>query len=172
MLRDVEVNDPPAVMEQDDEDEQDATRDSRYGEEIHRAQRRDVIREERSPCLRRRATRPPHEPGDGSLRHRNAQLAQLAVDARSAPERIRGGHLHDECTNGCIRTRAARTTSRGAPRPLAAEPMAMPTHDGVRVHNDQGCAPILPRVGEQHPKQSISVAELRTPHGALEHGQC
>ena len=47
----------------------------------------------------------------------------------------------------------------------------MPTHDGVRVHDDQGCAPILPRVGEQHPKQSISVAELRTPHGALEHGQ-
>ena len=47
----------------------------------------------------------------------------------------------------------------------------MPTHDGVRVHDDQGGAPILPRVGEQHPKQSISVAELRTPHGALEHGQ-
>jgi len=47
----------------------------------------------------------------------------------------------------------------------------MPTHDGVRVHDDQGCAPILPRVGEQHPKQSISVAELGTPHGALEHGQ-
>ena len=47
----------------------------------------------------------------------------------------------------------------------------MPTHDGVRVHDDQGCAPILPRVGEQHPKQSMSVAELGTPHGALEYGQ-
>ena len=47
----------------------------------------------------------------------------------------------------------------------------MPTHDGVRVHDDQGCAPIPPRVGEQHPKQPISVAESRTPHGALEHGQ-
>jgi len=47
----------------------------------------------------------------------------------------------------------------------------MPTHDGVRVHDDQGGAPILPRVGEQHPKQSISVAELGTPRGALEHGQ-
>jgi hypothetical protein len=37
--------------------------------------------------------------------------------------------------------------------------------------DDLGCAPILARVGEQHPKQSISVAELGTPHGALEHGQ-
>jgi len=47
----------------------------------------------------------------------------------------------------------------------------MPTHDGVRVHDNQGCAPIPPGVGEQHPKQSISVAELGTPHGAFEHGQ-
>jgi hypothetical protein len=47
----------------------------------------------------------------------------------------------------------------------------MPTHDGVRVHDDQGCSPIPPRVGQQHPKQPISVAESRTPHGALEHGQ-
>ena len=47
----------------------------------------------------------------------------------------------------------------------------MPTHDGVRIHDDQGCSPIPPRVGEQHPKESISMAELGTPHGALEHRQ-
>jgi hypothetical protein len=51
MLRDVEVHDPPAVVEQDYEDEQDWTRDGWYGEEIDRAQRGDVIREEGSPCL-------------------------------------------------------------------------------------------------------------------------
>ena len=62
MLRDVEVNDPPAVVEKDDEDEQDST-DNGYSKEIDRAQRGDVIREEGSPCLRRRAPRPPHEPG-------------------------------------------------------------------------------------------------------------
>src|SRR4030088_1347299 len=45
MLRDVEVHDPAAVMEKDDEDEQDSTRDGRDGEEIHRAQCREVIRE-------------------------------------------------------------------------------------------------------------------------------
>src|SRR5258705_9463547 len=46
MLRDVEVHDPPAVMEQDDEDEQDSARDGRDDEEIHRAQRWDMVREE------------------------------------------------------------------------------------------------------------------------------
>jgi hypothetical protein len=47
----------------------------------------------------------------------------------------------------------------------------MPAHHGVRVHDDQGCAPIPPRIGEQHPKDSISLAELRTFYGALEDRQ-
>ena len=51
MRRDVEMNDPPAVMEKHDEDEQDSTGDGWYGEEIDRAERGDVIREEGSPGL-------------------------------------------------------------------------------------------------------------------------
>jgi len=112
MVSNVEVNDPPAVMEQDDEDEQDATGEGWYGKEIDRAQRSDVIREEGSPGLRRRAMRSPYEPGDGSLRDRNTQLAQLAVDARRAPERICRGDLYHECTNGCGCARAAWTGPR------------------------------------------------------------
>ena len=47
----------------------------------------------------------------------------------------------------------------------------MPAHNGVRVHDDQGCAPIPPRSGEQHPRASISVAELGTLYRALEDRQ-
>jgi hypothetical protein len=47
----------------------------------------------------------------------------------------------------------------------------MPAHDGVRVHDDQGCAPIPSRVGEQHPKESIPVAELGTRYSAPEDRQ-
>jgi hypothetical protein len=47
----------------------------------------------------------------------------------------------------------------------------MPAHDRVRVHDDQGCTPIPPRIGEQHPKTSISVAELGTLCSALEDRQ-
>jgi hypothetical protein len=75
MLCDVKVHDSPAVVEQDDEDEQDSTCDGWYGEEIDRAQRGDVIREEGSPCLRRRPMRSSHKPGDGSLGDLNAQFA-------------------------------------------------------------------------------------------------
>ena len=67
MLRDVEMHDPATMVQQDDEDEQDATGDRWDGEEVDRAQRGDMIREEGSPGLRRRPTRSPHQPGDGPL---------------------------------------------------------------------------------------------------------
>jgi hypothetical protein len=51
MLSDVDVHDSPAVMQQDDEDEQDSARDGRYGEEIDRGQRSDMIRQEGTPRL-------------------------------------------------------------------------------------------------------------------------
>jgi hypothetical protein len=38
MVRDVDMNDPPPVMQQHDEDEQDAAREGRYREEIDRDQ--------------------------------------------------------------------------------------------------------------------------------------
>jgi hypothetical protein len=50
--------------------------------------------------------------GSGSFPRLDAQFAQLAVDSRSAPERILGGDLHHECTNGHVRTWAARTGPR------------------------------------------------------------
>jgi hypothetical protein len=47
----------------------------------------------------------------------------------------------------------------------------MPAHDRVGLHDDHGRSPILPRPGEQDPKQSIARAELRTPNRAPENRQ-
>jgi hypothetical protein len=47
----------------------------------------------------------------------------------------------------------------------------MPTHDSVGLHDDQGRSLILPRLGEQDPKQSIARAEVRTPDRAPENRQ-
>ena len=47
----------------------------------------------------------------------------------------------------------------------------MPTHDSVGLHDDQGRSPILPRLGEQDPKQSISCAKVRAPDRAPENRQ-
>jgi hypothetical protein len=52
-----------------------------------------MVVEERLPGLRRRATLSGQESGHGSFRDRDAQLEQLAVDARGSPKRVGSGHL-------------------------------------------------------------------------------
>jgi hypothetical protein len=47
----------------------------------------------------------------------------------------------------------------------------MPAYDGVRPHDDQRRAPVWPGMGEQHPTQSISLAELGPRDRALEDRQ-
>jgi hypothetical protein len=47
----------------------------------------------------------------------------------------------------------------------------MPSDNRVRLHDDQGRAPLRPRLSEQHPKQSIARAEWRMLDGAPEDGQ-
>jgi hypothetical protein len=54
---------------------------------------------------------------------------------------------------------------------MAPEPLAMPTHDRVRLDYDQSRAPVRPRLREQHPKQPISRTQLRTSDRAPEDSQ-
>lgn len=51
MLRDVEVHDPPTVVHEQHEDEQDSAGEGGDGKEIDRHQRGDVIRQEGPPRL-------------------------------------------------------------------------------------------------------------------------
>ena len=52
VLGDVEVDDPPAVVGEHDEDEEDAEASGGHGEEVDRDQVADVVGEERPPGLR------------------------------------------------------------------------------------------------------------------------
>src|SRR5882762_6600051 len=105
---------------------------------------------------------PPEEPRHGPLRDRDAQLAQFAVNPRRSPQRIRRGHLADEGSNGRIRGGPPRTCPSRAPRPLTTEPLAVPPHHGVGLHDDHGGAPLLPPFGEEDPKESVPHTELWT----------
>src|SRR5262245_23546163 len=53
-----------------------------------------------------------------------------------------------------VGTRRRRSESR-------AEPVAMPPHDDVRLHDDQGGVPVLPDSGQYDPKQSVARLEAR-----------
>src|SRR5918996_367158 len=53
--------------------------------------------------------------GDGALGDVDAELEELAVDARGAPERIRGGHLPDQGGDLGVEGRAPSGRTAGEP---------------------------------------------------------
>ena len=81
---DVKVDDPPAMVSEHDENEEDAQAGGGHGEEVDRHQVPDMVGEERPPGLRRSGTTLRHEAGDGALGDVDAELQELAMDARGA----------------------------------------------------------------------------------------
>src|SRR5258707_13430209 len=69
MLRDVEMQDTPAIVADDKETVEDAERDRGHGEEVHRRNRFPVILKKRAPTVGWPGIprRPLHPAGDGSL---------------------------------------------------------------------------------------------------------
>ena len=60
--RDIDVQNAPTVVGEDDQDEEQATRDCRHREEVDGDERADVVLEERPPRLGRRPTPTGHQP--------------------------------------------------------------------------------------------------------------
>jgi hypothetical protein len=86
VLGDVESDDPPAVVSEDHEDEEDAEASGGHGEEVDRDQVADVVGKERPPGLRGARAVLRHEPGDSALGYLDAKFQELSVDAQGPTE--------------------------------------------------------------------------------------
>jgi hypothetical protein len=82
------VDDAPSVVRQHDKHKQHAEGSRGNREEVDRRDLRDVVGEEGTPRLRRRTTGTPEVFRHSGLRHIDAKLLQLAVDAWRSPEII------------------------------------------------------------------------------------
>ncbi len=69
------------------------------------------------------------------------------MDSRGAPERVGGGHSHDEGLDLGVDGRAAPGGRGGEPGPVFAEPAPLPTEDGVGGHDHEGLLPPGPDPG-------------------------
>jgi len=96
MLGHVEVEDAPTVVGEHDQDEEDAEASGGHGEEIDRDQVTDMIGEKSSPSLGWRGASLRKQARDRPLSHVYAELRELAMDSRGAPEWVRGGHAGDQ----------------------------------------------------------------------------
>src|SRR5260370_10898094 len=85
----------PAVPHDQQSIEQ-AKRDCRHDENIHRSDPVSVIAEKCRPALARRVSSPDHGTGHAGLSDIDAELEQLSMNPRRPPQRIGNAHLADK----------------------------------------------------------------------------
>jgi hypothetical protein len=86
MLRHIQMHQPAPAVGQHHEHEQDSKRRRGHREEIQRDEILGVVRQKRAPRLRRRPPRSEHVLRNRRLGYRYAELQQLTVDSRRAPQ--------------------------------------------------------------------------------------
>src|SRR5207245_7743605 len=124
-------------------------------EEIDGGQIADVTGQERSPALRGRRAPLWEQAGDGALGHDDAELQELTMDSRSAPERIRGGHLCDKGLDLRVDWRAAPGGAAGELGPVLAEAVPRPPPNGVMGNDGEGLPPPSPDPSPPNPRETI-----------------
>src|ERR1700726_851237 len=85
----------PAVPHDQQSIEQ-AERDCRHDEHIHRSDPVSVVAEECPPALGRRVSSPDHVLGHAGLSDIDAELEEFSMDPRRSPQRIGDAHLADK----------------------------------------------------------------------------
>src|SRR4030081_3517282 len=91
----------------------------------------DVIAEKRPPALRRWPRVAAHVPSDRRLGDLEAELEQLTMNTRRAPQGVRTAHLANERAQLSRDLRSANTVA-GSRAPIRPEPSTVPANDGLR----------------------------------------
>src|SRR5215831_328922 len=134
--------------------------DRGHCEEVDRNQGLDVIVQERTPSLRRWSAAPDHVLGHAGLADFDAQLEQLTVDARSAPQWILPTHPADQIPNLAGNHRPSDLAPANLPGPEQAKSLAMPGDHRLRLDDGQRRAPLSPDPGENNPQQPVCWGQL------------
>ncbi len=86
-----------------------------------------VILQKGAPCLRRRLPPPEYVLRNRRLRNRQAQLQQLTMDPRRAPERVSAAHPPNQLSE-LYRDSGPTASALTLPRPVAPESLPAPSH--------------------------------------------
>src|SRR6266478_717806 len=163
MASDIDVEDTPPVMADDKEAVENAERDRRDREEVHRCDRLAVILQEGQPALSRFRISgcTLHPPGDGSLRDLEAQHEKLAVDARSTAGWVFGNHLENQISDFLGESSPTNLFSdSGDQAPVQTKSASVPTNHGLRGDHEERLLPSGPKLAHEHPEDLIERTEL------------
>src|ERR1700730_3914321 len=105
--------------------------------QVHGGDVRCVVTQEGAPSLGGRPASPDHVLRDAGLRDFEAELEQLAMDARRTPQRIFRAHPPDQCAQ--IRIDLWPASKRaGFPPPVQAKAGPMPTYESLGPDDRDG----------------------------------
>ena len=170
----VEVQNAPPVMV-DDEKAIKHPESDRWGrEEIHCGNRFPVVAKESEPTLGWLgiSRRPFHPTGDRSLGNIKTQHEELAMDARCSPSWVLGNHPEDQLPHFFRRRPSPNARPGfGDQPPVQTESGPVPADYGFGRDDDEGVPPGRPNPPNYHPEEPIEQADARVGMPTLQHGE-
>jgi hypothetical protein len=150
MGRHAERYQPPPLVPENDQNEQQLGTDCRHDQEVHGGNAGRMVVKESLPGLRPPSPTPRHVFGDRRLSDFDSELQQLAMDARCAPEPVGQTHLSDQVPDLNWNLWPAAMRAR-LPAPVQSEARPMPPGDRLWLDNGYG--------GQHRRKQAIEPDE-------------
>jgi hypothetical protein len=146
------------VVPHDQQSIEQAKRDCRHDEHIHRSDPVSVVAEERPPALGRRVSSPDHVLGHARLSDIDAELEKFSMDPRRSPQRIGNAHLADKLAY--LQRNCWPATPRFRfPSPIQTEAGAMPFDHGLRLNYCQRIANAREKPIKANKNQAVDGAE-------------
>src|SRR6266446_543020 len=154
MLCDIEVQDTPTVVTDDEKAIERAEGDRRNSEQVHRGNRFPVIAEKGKPALGRLriSRRPFHPTRDCSFRDIKAEHEKLAMDAWRSPGGVLNDHSEDQFLN---LLRRLSSPDRLPDLPVQPESCPVPTHHRFRRDHNEGLLPSGPKSTNGDPEELV-----------------
>ena len=158
MPSDIEVDDAPTVVADDEEAVQEVEGEGGNGEEVHGREGFAMITKKCPPTLGmfRISGCASHPAGDGSFGNLKAQHAEFAMNAWSTPGCVLRHHLENQIPNFSRNLLAASSPAHFAEHgPIQAESSAVPAGHSVRSDQIEALLPVGPELSKDDPKQLI-----------------
>ncbi len=160
--RDVEVDDSPAVVTQDQETVQKLEECGRDDDEIAGGSDLHVVSQEGHPSLTESsAPRAYTVLVDGGLGDLVSEEFEFQLNPGCAPERILPGQPFDQLNESGI-DRGPAGLLPGTPTPVPPKASTMPADNSVRLDDEQHGLPPGPEPGERDPEETVTTAKPRT----------
>ncbi len=167
----VEMNDAPTIVAEDYESVQNTERRCRDNEKVDSHKVSQMIVKECPPRLRGWLALSDPILAYGRFGHGVTQQCEFGLDARHTPTGILTGHPSNQFADFNVNAWSSWLPSTGLPSPEQLEAAAVPTDDGVRLHDEKGGTPIRPDLGQDRPEYPVTLSQSRALGSVLQSGQ-